>query len=408
MMRLDELKDIEQINEVGRLASVFGTYNAARLKQLGNRLMGDPEGQMSVADKAHKEEFINDLFGKAFKSLNSEIASGRVDPSLKGSTPPSPSGGAGTPSGKTAPGGGAGTPSGKTALGTANKTTPGATQRQTSQNINNYVRNVAASLNKAPDARTKMALAKELVNFMADRKDYPEWQNAIATAQNIIKKGIADPNFANSAMNRLKAGQMMEAWQVYWINKLLESVGYTFKDLGFTLLKENKQNGKYILAETKYHKLNMIFEEIMTEAESVEQWMQRWLPAYLKGIPINDPTTQALIKSTANAYDPNNIKPFKTELLKLANAIFATAQAPGYGAGSPTSATGGKETDSATADTSKPTPAKPDAIVSNLQNLLTKLKGIDPALHAEMLRRIKDGKPLSGIAESIKKRLKSI
>jgi hypothetical protein len=370
--------------------------------------MGDPEGQMSVADKAHKEEFINDLFGKAFKSLNSEIASGRVDPSLKGSTPPSPSGGAGTPSGKTAPGGGAGTPSGKTALGTANKTTPGATQRQTSQNINNYVRNVAASLNKAPDARTKMALAKELVNFMADRKDYPEWQNAIATAQNIIKKGIADPNFANSAMNRLKAGQMMEAWQVYWINKLLESVGYTFKDLGFTLLKENKQNGKYILAETKYHKLNMIFEEIMTEAESVEQWMQRWLPAYLKGIPINDPTTQALIKSTANAYDPNNIKPFKTELLKLANAIFATAQAPGYGAGSPTSATGGKETDSATADTSKPTPAKPDAIVSNLQNLLTKLKGIDPALHAEMLRRIKDGKPLSGIAESIKKRLKSI
>jgi len=403
-MRLKEFKDQRQLDEVGRLASLFGTTGAAALKQLGNRIIGDPEGQMSVSDKAHKEEFINNFFSAAFKSLQSEIAAGRVDPNLKSTSGPSASPAeppTAEPAAPTAP---AANTTPKVAPGNAKA--PGAGQRQTSQNINNYVRGIATSLNAEPDKAKKMALAKELVNFMADRKDYPEWQNAVATAQQIIKKGVPDPNFSNSAINRLKAGQMMEAWQVYWINKLLESIGFTFADLGLTLLKENRKNGSYILAETKFYKLNMIFENIiLTEAESVEQWMKRWLPAYLKGVPISDTTTQNLIRATADSYDTKNVKPFKDNLLKLANAIFATAQAPGYGAGDSTEPSGGGTgAGAAPAPAGSTAAAKPektgtstDTIINSLQSLLAKLKGIDPALHAEIIKKIGSGQSLQGL-----------
>jgi hypothetical protein len=125
----------------------------------------------------------------------------------------------------------------KTAPG--NAAAPGAAQKQTNQNLNAYVQNAASTLNKATDPAQKMALTKELVNFMADRKDYPEWQNALGTVQKVIKGAQLNPNFANSAISRAKAGQTMESWQAYWINKLLEAVGYTWRDLGLRVLSES-------------------------------------------------------------------------------------------------------------------------------------------------------------------------
>ncbi len=409
-MRLTEFKDVQQVDEVGRTARMFGTQGAAALKQFANRFLpgGDrAEGELSVADKMHKERFINSLFSAAFKSLQSEIASGRVDPTLKTSSTAEPADVSPAEPPKTEPAAPAAGSTPKVAPGNAKA--PGQAQRQTSQNINNYVRGLAQSLNKEPDRAKKMALAKELVNFMADRKDYPEWQNAVATAQQVIKRGIADPNFSNSAINRLKAGQMMEAWQVYWINKLLESIGFTFKDLGLTLLKENKKNGMYVLAETKFYKLNMIFESMLTEAESVEQWLKRFLPTYLRGIPISDTTTQNLIKATGDSYDPKNLEPFKQSMLKLANALFATSQAPGYGgdeapagagaggtgagAGGTGAGAGGAAASAAPAKTGTST----DSIVNSLQSLLAKLKGIDPALHAQIVKKIGAGESLQGL-----------
>lgn len=406
-MRLNELKEGQQIDEVGRTARMFGTHGAAALKQFANRFLpgGDRgEGELSVADKAHKERFINSLFSAAFKSLQSEIAAGRVDPNIKSSTTAEPTDASPAEPPQTEPAAPAAAGAPKVAPGNAKA--PGQAQRQTSQNINNYVRGLAQTLNAEPNKAKKMALAKELVNFMADRKDYPEWQNAVATAQQIIKRGIADPNFSNSAINRLKAGQMMEAWQVYWINKLLESIGFTFKDLGLTLLKENKKNGKYIIAETKYYKLNMIFESMLTEADSVEQWLKRFLPTYLRGIPISDTTTQNLIKATGDSYDPKNLEPFKQSMLKLANALFATSQAPGYGAdetpaGGGASGGGADVGGTAPAASSPAAPAKTgtstDSIVNSLQSLLAKLKGIDPALHAEIVKKIGAGQSLQGL-----------
>jgi hypothetical protein len=154
----------------------------------------------------------------------------------------------------------------------------------------------------------------------------------------------------------------------------------------------------------------MIFESMLTEAESVEQWLKRFLPTYLRGIPITDTTTQNLIKAAGDSYDPKNLEPFKQSMLKLANALFATSQAPGYGgdeapagaggagaggAGAGGAGAGGAGTAAAAAPAK--TGTSTDSIVNSLQSLLAKLKGIDPALHAEIVKKIGAGQSLQGL-----------
>jgi hypothetical protein len=97
------------------------------------------------------------------------------------------------------------------------------------QNLNNYVKGVAAELNK-PGAN-KIALTKELVNFMADRKGTPEWENASNSMKVILKRAGLNPNFANTALQRIQAGQTMESLQMLFINSLLEELNLTFDDL---------------------------------------------------------------------------------------------------------------------------------------------------------------------------------
>ncbi len=97
------------------------------------------------------------------------------------------------------------------------------------QSLNNSVKGVAAELNK-PGAN-KVALTKELVNFMADRKGTPEWDNASDSMKVILKRAGLDPKFANVALQRLQAGQTMESIQMLFINALLEELNLSFGDL---------------------------------------------------------------------------------------------------------------------------------------------------------------------------------
>ena len=131
-------------------------------------------------------------------------------------------------------------------------------QQQTQQGLNDYVRNVAASLNKAPPNQ-KFALTKELVNFMADRQNYPEWNNAVQSVQAVLKGAKLEPGFAANAIQRVKTGQHMEAWQINAINALLEAVGITWKQLGYTVLEEN--DNSFYLYDT----------ELLNEASSPAQ-----------------------------------------------------------------------------------------------------------------------------------------
>jgi hypothetical protein len=65
---------------------------------------------------------------------------------------------------------------------------PAANPKQSIQDVNKYLNNVAVQA-KNPDLtpEQKSELAKELINFMADRKGTPEYDNAIGGAQKLVK-----------------------------------------------------------------------------------------------------------------------------------------------------------------------------------------------------------------------------
>jgi len=75
-------------------------------------------------------------------------------------------------------------------------------QKQSTQNINDYVKNVSAQINAAQSKPEKIELAKELINFMSDRKGSPEYNNALGSATAVLKKAGL-----NNMISPLKGGQ---------------------------------------------------------------------------------------------------------------------------------------------------------------------------------------------------------
>ena len=391
-MRLNDFRESKQLSE--KLENWLGNYGASAARQLGNRFKGDTEGEMSVADKMGKDRFINDFVAKAYGTLNSEIASGRVDPNMA-----SPAAPAATPAEPpaTEPAAPTATTPATPKVAPGNAAAPGAAQKQTTQNINSYIQKISSEINKEPERNKKVALTKELINFMADRKDYPEWGNAMGTAKSILQKNQAGGNM----LRALQSGQRVsEAWNVYWINKLLESVNLSWTDVGLTLLNETKKNGKYIIAETKYYKLNNIFESVLTEAESNQQFLQRWTPTYMRGVKQTYTTSQNLMKKVQDTYATDKGKAAMTQ---LANAAYAASLAPGYsGDEAPAAAGPAADASATTAPASTSTaPASTgtsvDKLVSNINNGLMSLKKVDPAMYAEIIKKIAAGQSLTGL-----------
>jgi hypothetical protein len=472
-----KIKHKQRVDELA-LNQVIGDYGAAAAKQIGNRLLGRGEGNLSVKDKMAKDKFLQDFIGRASTALDSAVSSGLVDPNLGGAaspaapepkeptldpevgkTPtPSP-----TPSPTPAPGGTdpeGSPPPAPSPAGTPAPTKPGMTsaqqasaqargQRETNQNLNNYVQGAAKALNTATDKNQKIQLTKELVNYMADRKDYPEWGNAVATVQQVIKKGGTDPNFANAALAKLKSGQTMaESWQMYWINKLLEAVDLTWGDLGLTVLKESK-GSTFKIVETKYYKLNKIFESMMyeAEAESIQSWFKRWLAQYMKGVDLSEPKTASQVDQYINAIQQSYKKDKgKAALNQLANAAFSlsysnkgTPGAMGAAASTPapaastdsgggplarmagntsaaTSTTPGETTPSSSPTTATTTAntatgnvgAPPTAqtgsanqnanqLITVAKNALQKLQKVDPAAYAAFVKELTGQKAPAGV-----------
>ena len=82
----------------------------------------------------------------------------------------------------------------------------------------------------AGDKNQKIALAKELVNTVADRGGEDS-----ATAVSILRKvgGDLDNNFKQAAMNALKNGQRLLKQSVYFeISKMLRENNLSWSDLG--------------------------------------------------------------------------------------------------------------------------------------------------------------------------------
>ncbi len=344
-----------QLSELD-MSDVIGNYGAAGVKTIADKInpFSKSSGKISVKDKMASEMFVKDFIGRASEDLARGIKAGLVNPKPAtapdsekvdpykpdGKTPATtPTGSddrieptmdpvkATAPAAPTAP-----TAPGATAPGPASLAAAGArAQKQTNQNLNAYVQNAAKTLNSATSPQQKMALTKELVNFMADRKSYPEWDNAVATVQQVIKRGGLNPNFANSAMNRVKAGQTMaESWQIYAINKLLEAVNISWGDLNLVALNESKNSWKVV--DTKYHKLNNIFESILEAdnqyPDTISSYLQKMFKKYTKDITV-DPAVINSVKQIADQAEQNynSMNPMKRgarqELAKLGNMAYA-------------------------------------------------------------------------------------
>lgn len=85
-MRLNDFQ--QRIDE--KLENWIGNYGASAVQQMKNRLSGDTEGELSVAQKMGKNKFVNDFISHAYGTLNSEIQSGRVDPNPPVAQPTGP------------------------------------------------------------------------------------------------------------------------------------------------------------------------------------------------------------------------------------------------------------------------------------------------------------------------------
>lgn len=396
-----KLHEVEKIDELS-LSDVAGEYGSAALKQVGNRLMGRPEGQLSVKEKMVQDAFFKDFVGQASSALNSAIKGGLVDPNKKsGTTQTQPAPNQTTQSTQTTQ-----TTPQSVQNPSAKSTQPtkqnAQAQRSTIQNINDYIKKASTTINQTQDKNQKIALTKELVNFMADRKDYPEWSNALATVQQIIKKGNVDPNFANAAVQKLKAGQTIaEAYQIYAINKLLESVSLSWNDIGLKVLFES--NKKYKIVESSFYKLNRLYESMLSEqeAQSIGEFMQDWFRKYMKNADYSraQGKIDALIKSVEDGY-PNIKQPLTT----FANTAWALQNAQGK----PAAATS-PQAPQATAQPNTQTTTEPaqanepatssvnippkDQLVKTITTSMSQLKQIDVKAHQDLLKTLSGALP---------------
>ena len=96
--------------------------------------------------------------------------------------------------------------------------------------LSSYFQNFSKSMKGASDKNQKIALAKELVNTVADRGGEDS-----ETAVSVLRKfgGELDNNFKQAAMNALKTGQRLLKQSVYYeINKMLKEHDLRWSDLG--------------------------------------------------------------------------------------------------------------------------------------------------------------------------------
>ena len=405
-MKINDFKQTERKVNEGFWDALIGDRAAAGLKSVGSGKTSQQQLAMDI--------FIKDFIGDAISALETGVKSGLIDPNAKSkgapkavnpaAVKPAPGQpGAAAPAAPAAPAAGAAPAAKPSTAGAVGKFKQ---QQQTTQNMNQYIQSAAKTLNATTDKNQKMALAKELVNYMADRKDYPEWKNGLATVQQVIKKSGLDPNFSNSAVNRINAGQKMaEAWKIFYINKLLEAIDLTWEDLGLVVLKESTSKN-YIITESKYYKLNNLFENILTEAESVGDYMRKWFAQYMKGInySANQADIDKLIKTIEQSYP--NVKPQLTQLAQMAFALSKGA-APGAddekaniqkamggaGAAQPGAAAtpGAAPAGAPAAAAAKPTAGAPNShqMLEQIKLDLAKLAKTDAKLYNDFIRSLK-------------------
>jgi hypothetical protein len=145
-VRIKDIRKNQKLDELN-LSHVIGNYGSAAAKQIGNRLTGDPEGQMSVKDKMSKEKFLRDFIGRASSDIDSLVKSGQI---VMGPA-------ANDADGDGKPDSGA---AGATAAGTASSGNAGSTQAGSTVDANSDFAGYGAEItNMATDKRVLDTLA---------------------------------------------------------------------------------------------------------------------------------------------------------------------------------------------------------------------------------------------------------
>jgi hypothetical protein len=182
----------------------------------------------------------------------------------------------------------------------------------------------------------------------------------------------------------------MEAWNIYWINKLLESISLTWDDVGLVLL-ENVKTKKYVVVESKYYKLNNIFESLLEQdpaagtGESISSYLSKWITQYTRGMKQgdygNDPDVKKLLAQVQQSYGKDS---GKAALQQIASVIWSKSKS-GQGAGGtlvkPSADTSSEPSAAPASQTPKPSisvkdikaviPGAPASLLKNLQSAIS-------------------------------------
>ena len=121
------------------------------------------------------------------------------------------------------------------AVGKQTAKQPQATKAQPktakASSLNSYFQNFSSTMKQTSDKGQKIALAKELVNIVADRGGQDS-QSAVALLR---RSGTLDNNFKQAAMNALKKGTRMESVFVEQFLQVLKENDISLKDIGLSM-----------------------------------------------------------------------------------------------------------------------------------------------------------------------------
>lgn len=387
-MKLNEVKKVDEVN----LSHVVGDYGAAGIKQIGNRLMGNAEGQLSVKDKMAKEKFIADFIGRANTNLNSAIKSGLVDPKIKAGAPqaqpaqtkPQPQPQA-QQAQQTQPAQTA-TPNNAPATTQATPATPETPeqkrirlQKAAQQRADQEAKQNATTAAQTPPGETPEQKRIRLQKAAQQRGDQEAAEfsklpanQAQVQASNIRQKKqgnatqVAQNQMATSGLppgvNPEKVNAAQQAAGLPPVYKKTASGGWEETDYSkgtrvtpqqppvetpsqkrIRLQQAAAQNIQSTMKESKFAKLNALFESIVEAGEaqtqtkqSISQYLQNMVTQYMKG-RLKDPQAISQIKALSDEVQ-KSYPSIKAPLTKLANLVFATSYSQGTGATQPATA----------------------------------------------------------------------
>ena len=307
---------------------MFGDYGSAAMKQLGNKLTGNAEGNLSVKDKIAKEKFISDFIGRASTNLNSAIQSGLVDPNIKAGAPAAeepPPEGATPPSGQQNPPQAPGAPKTPEQIRKEKQAAAGQVAQQ------QMAANPAPAKPGAPEApKTPEQIRQEKQAAAAQTAQGQMAANPAPAQQAPAQQSKMTPQQVAALKGKLKAGATPTSGQSGFKNYVGGS--------GERMTGVDKSGApvfKKIQRESRYAKLDYILESIINideapEAQSISEYLQNMFNQYL-GVPITDPKAKAQIKTLADQAQASYPK-MNNALSQMANLGFAISYSQGRGA----------------------------------------------------------------------------